>query len=338
MAFVLPTFNLAVNIWRHGNPTTNPADVTAMGNLALGRRAGLDVPIQFYGSTPRGLMWLLLPKSTDVRDGKAATGEDTVEVPATSKRYYTVKWVDDIGAGFQNEHRFAMIDANSGWPQPFPNGSGPYPPPPGGLAIEIGNNVGTWGTTFNNVNYSTTVGGSCFVVILSDPAAPVPNFGGAPPISGLTAILPGPNQIRFSVFSITVGSGTSFVPITFPGGPPTVACGYTMWVATGGTSTRQVDVFTNGISTPTQTPSGYTPPPPFPVSCLAVAMYNDTYPAGTGPWNSPYLPVGGRLFSLLGSTFSVAVGGFAPSSAVFPTWTYPITTGRDYEAMTLFEY
>jgi hypothetical protein len=73
-------------------------------------------------------MWLLLPKDTDIRDSKALSGEDMVEVPAGSGRLYTSKWVDDCGKGFTNEHRFSVIFGLPPWGVPFPGP--PIPPPP----------------------------------------------------------------------------------------------------------------------------------------------------------------------------------------------------------------
>jgi len=129
----LPTFNLEVRIWRSGNPTTNPPDVTTICNLALGKRTGLGVANTDTNASNIGGMWLLLPKGTDIRDLKDATGPDVVEVPGGTGRFYDVCWVDDAGLGFANEHRFAVIVGKSPWPVPFPGP--PVPPLPGALAL-----------------------------------------------------------------------------------------------------------------------------------------------------------------------------------------------------------
>lgn len=121
--YSLPNFNLSVNIWRSAsNPITDPPDVTAMGNLAASRRfriftVGLPALTAKYGQTA----YLLLPKGTDVRsDSVTGGGDDTVEVPAGSGRYYIVVCVDDSGKGFANENRQATLMAKGPWPVPIP--------------------------------------------------------------------------------------------------------------------------------------------------------------------------------------------------------------------------
>jgi len=128
MSYVLPTFNLTVNIWHRATYVGNfpgtipPPDVVVAGNLALGKRMNNPVGMN---------MWLLLPAATDIRDGNknttlSATG-DIVEAPGGSGRYYYVVNVDDAGKGFSNEHRVAEITFNltfmpllPKWPEPYP--------------------------------------------------------------------------------------------------------------------------------------------------------------------------------------------------------------------------
>src|SRR6266705_183282 len=69
MAFVLPNFNLTVNIW---NPPAGPPglpSVIVLGNLAYSRRAHIQAPYS-PGPAPVPIvpMYLLLPALTDVRD------------------------------------------------------------------------------------------------------------------------------------------------------------------------------------------------------------------------------------------------------------------------------
>jgi hypothetical protein len=120
MAYSVPTFPLSVNVWRFGNPTSNPPDLVTVGNLALGRR----VTTQWWNwgsqTFPSLFNVLLVPASTDVRGWNDAVGRDTVECPAGSRRYYTVEWVDDSGKGFANEHRVAVLSQQSPWPAPIP--------------------------------------------------------------------------------------------------------------------------------------------------------------------------------------------------------------------------
>jgi len=127
MSFVLPNFNLAVNIWRNGSdPLTDPPDVTSVGNLSPGKIVSNDSNQSFTGGTDFGFMWLRLPANTDVQDYFNGVGPDYVEVPAGSGRGYFVVRVDDIGGGFPNEHRFAMLAkwGLAAWPTPFPGCGG----------------------------------------------------------------------------------------------------------------------------------------------------------------------------------------------------------------------
>lgn len=125
--YILPTFNLDVNIWRStSDPTSDPPDVTAIGNLAWGRRGAAPAS---GGTSVLGVVFvapvLLLPALTDVRDDPTLSGlQDIVEVPAGTGRYYTVSYVDDLGKGFDNEHRGAVLVKTTAapllWPVPYP--------------------------------------------------------------------------------------------------------------------------------------------------------------------------------------------------------------------------
>src|SRR5579871_3069981 len=101
MAYQLPTFNLSVKIWR-GPVTVFPppgTPIVTVGNLTPGRRivaAGTTV------STLGDVMYLLLPKNTDIRSLACAGSADVVEVPSGTGRYYNVEFVDDIAKGFAN--------------------------------------------------------------------------------------------------------------------------------------------------------------------------------------------------------------------------------------------
>jgi hypothetical protein len=65
-------------------------------------------------------MYLLVPAGTDLRDNHNLTGSDVVVVPAGSGRGYFVDQVDDLGKGFANEHRFALLSKAGAWPTPIP--------------------------------------------------------------------------------------------------------------------------------------------------------------------------------------------------------------------------
>lgn len=120
MAYVIPTFNLVCNVYTSGDDFTTPR-LSVECNLALGRRVTFPPLIETEDLPVLG-MYLLVPAGTDIRDGYNATGNDNVECPAGSGRFYTVFIVDDIGKGFPNEHRFAYLVKFGGslWPTPIP--------------------------------------------------------------------------------------------------------------------------------------------------------------------------------------------------------------------------
>lgn len=144
--YTIPTFNLNVNIWRVGNDVqANAPDVTSVGCLVNGRSGGFPIPAINFGTAASMLteatklgqfMSLLLPKLTDVRGTQGGAGNlgDAVEVPAGSGRFYLAQWVDDVGKGFQNEHREAMLIQNTlnwqvVWANPWNMPAWPYPTP-----------------------------------------------------------------------------------------------------------------------------------------------------------------------------------------------------------------
>jgi hypothetical protein len=115
MAYVLPTFNLSVSIWTNAT-YPGPARLVTVGNLAWGRR--VNVASMSTIGAEQGLT-LLLPKLTDVRSSNMPSGPDLVECPTGSGRFYEVAFVDDIGKGFSNEHRAAVLAQLVPMPQPL---------------------------------------------------------------------------------------------------------------------------------------------------------------------------------------------------------------------------
>jgi hypothetical protein len=120
MAYTLPTFNLVCQIYTISAPPPAAPRLTSVCNLALGRRSVLG-----YAARNALVMQLLLPPLTDIR-GPVQGGSvpDLVVVPTGSGRLYIVENVDDIGKGFSNEHRIALIRAVAFgglvWPTPIP--------------------------------------------------------------------------------------------------------------------------------------------------------------------------------------------------------------------------
>ena len=117
MAYRLPVFNLSANIWRSGNPTSNPPDVVSPCQL---RAAGKQSTGQDVANDWSFLWAVLFPPLTDVRDAYSAPGQDTLEVPAGSGRFYQAALVDDVAKGFTNEYRIAFVLKLIAWPSPIP--------------------------------------------------------------------------------------------------------------------------------------------------------------------------------------------------------------------------
>lgn len=124
MAFTVPSFNLAVDVW-NGPVGTGTYRFSTMGNLQHARRMNIGQPILTGPDLAQGAMYLLLTKYEDVRDNFSVEGSDLVEVPALSGRWYQVIVVDDVAKGFANEFRCAIIMKSLGpsgesWPTPIP--------------------------------------------------------------------------------------------------------------------------------------------------------------------------------------------------------------------------
>ena len=123
MAFVLPTFNMTCDIY------TFPYNFAAAPRIAA-QICQLRAPNATSPQMASGLlaftnaMMLLLPPATDIRDIYCApiNSADAVVIPTGTTCRYQVMWVNDIGKGFPNEHRFAIIaKINTGpWPVPIP--------------------------------------------------------------------------------------------------------------------------------------------------------------------------------------------------------------------------
>jgi hypothetical protein len=102
--FVVPTFNLTVNIWRNATSILSPPDLVSVCQLRM-------VKDDFAGnsSVDVGTMFLCLPALTDVRPRNSISFHDNCEVPAGSGRIYQIVAVDDVGKNFFNEYRVALI-------------------------------------------------------------------------------------------------------------------------------------------------------------------------------------------------------------------------------------
>jgi hypothetical protein len=125
--YTLPVFNLLCNIDVNAfggvpGPQPGPFRISLCPcNLAWGRRV---TAMSTGGTGDAGVIvvttQLLLPPLTDVRGPQDTVAADEVEVPAGSGRVYRVVAVDDIGKGFGNEHRVAVLYALGGdWLAPY---------------------------------------------------------------------------------------------------------------------------------------------------------------------------------------------------------------------------
>ena len=142
MAFVQPTYNLTAGIWRPGTGPPSAAAVSTPANLSPGRITSGAQPEGYGAPVDNGPMWLRVPAGKDIRDIYSGSPADLVEVPFGSGRFYQAMWVDDIGIGFTNEHRFAVLQKVLPWPVPYPYGVGPYPGAPDAWVNMYNQNAG----------------------------------------------------------------------------------------------------------------------------------------------------------------------------------------------------
>jgi hypothetical protein len=131
MAFTVPTFNLTCNVYTNPWPPTAPRLAAQACALAAGR-----IMRQWSnGYSPEQVLGmyvsLLLPALTDIRDSANASDWDIVECPAGTGRWYYVVQVEDVGKGYPNEYRLALLNkiqqsvdpvlfAGVFWPTPIP--------------------------------------------------------------------------------------------------------------------------------------------------------------------------------------------------------------------------
>lgn len=128
MPFVVPEFNLFCNISSiavgvpFGIPTPPYRLTHQECQLTYGLRVSMGVQGALSGEGyPTLLMCLQLPALTDIRGLQDSIKTDMVECPEGSGRWYMVYSVDDIGKGFENEHRTALMEAPPGsWTAPYP--------------------------------------------------------------------------------------------------------------------------------------------------------------------------------------------------------------------------
>lgn len=117
--FTIPEFPLLCNVWDNLHPPPHAPRAQFRCNLTWAKRV-------HDFSTPAAVatLQLLLPAGTDIRaQVQGAAQRDLVECPAGTGRFYLSIAVDDIGKGFANEHRCAVIEQTAAagtWPIPMP--------------------------------------------------------------------------------------------------------------------------------------------------------------------------------------------------------------------------
>lgn len=111
MSYTLPTFNLLFSAkanYNFAGAGAPPGPYILVGtpcNLAYSRRIHGAIGANLDG------MYLLFAAGVALKgkDSYAVKNGDAVEVPQGSGRWYTVNYVDRVGAGFSNEHQSAQL-------------------------------------------------------------------------------------------------------------------------------------------------------------------------------------------------------------------------------------
>jgi len=133
MPFTVPQFPLDCDIYT-GPWIGKVFRATVSANLVFGRRSYLfpSTLEVAENSIYVAEMFVLFPAGTDVRTGaQGIPAHDYLELPADSGRWYMVQFVDDVGKGFDNEHRQAAVSQvceilqpslwpGANWPIPMP--------------------------------------------------------------------------------------------------------------------------------------------------------------------------------------------------------------------------
>lgn len=324
--YVLPVFNVNVAFWRWGNPTTNPPDVLAIGNLSPGRIVSGDKGDDNFGATLGQTMWLRLPKGTDVQDAKNNFGWDTCECPYTSGRFYNVIIVDDIGGGFPNEHRFAVIAGVATWPTPFPpvGGFTPIVPPvPPTFWSAFSSLPGGGGPmTLTPPSTGGSIGG-CFALI-NPGGIPTVRVNGRPNCcfnagggySVTYSPLGMPTIALYPFLDIGIVGVNSVV--VDPGGiPPQLFIGY-LFTGMGTGTALTAEWATSGPFGPPSGPA-YPPNPAHPKIHMVYAL--DQNPIGAQGWALPFMVAGasspamaaGVLHQLYAGIYLASAGGVFPA-------------------------
>lgn len=120
MAFSVPEMPLTVGVYSANEDGKAGIRLFTPGNLALGKRVSTQFWNWSYTGEAGVFAVLLCPKGTDIRDVFSAPFADYLEIPTGTGRWYIVDLVDDMGKGFDNEHRAVWCHKALIWPAPVP--------------------------------------------------------------------------------------------------------------------------------------------------------------------------------------------------------------------------
>lgn len=126
VSYTLPVFNVSCNIKHNYSGSTFPPPGPYDMHVACHCRGtpppSYVVNALWGGGNP--LTVLMFPKLFDVRMSGAGQDPDYIEFPADSGAWWQVISVFDIGKGFANEHRAAVLSGltgvSGGWTWPMP--------------------------------------------------------------------------------------------------------------------------------------------------------------------------------------------------------------------------
>lgn len=328
MVYRTPRLPLTCNVWRGGGGPPSLPDVISPCQLTPGHRSSTPSYLRMSGVTLAGSMYLLLPAGTDIRDNKAATGADLVEVPAGSGRYYAVHTVDDVGCGFRNEYRFAQIEGIGPWDVPFPVHAVASP-----VSILGVMSTGSQGAYTGYLVWNLVLPAAGFlcisVAVYGQPVHPAMIWGGM----AATLSMVSPDAIAASTvgyvvqYIVAAAAGPGILELEFPEGHAG-AVQIQVCLVTGIAGVLDVNVSSWGLSTtPTLVPS---------VPSIAVAesffssfvlVNMSSSAAFSAPFESPLPRVTDTLegvpVTLTGGSFSSAYLGTytaALPSMVVPGW------------------
>ena len=113
----LPTFNLTCNIW-FGNTIAPPVGPPNLAAVVCQLSPGELVFSQLVLAT----QFLKVPALTNIHYVRTLfpfIGQDLVEVPAGTGNWYQVSYVADVGRGFPNAYRLAVISRVAPVPDPL---------------------------------------------------------------------------------------------------------------------------------------------------------------------------------------------------------------------------